>query len=196
MAGLFSLPLDTRAMPFTEERLQLAGGLAYGLYVGDAANDIPSPYGLGLGIKAGYTLDFQVYLGAESNYFFGATRQFPEYGDVEGSLQILHYGAEGGFDFGFGEHFVLRPKAGIGAARVTARARVEGVRGKVRETGLVVAAGLQALAGWDAICVVIDARYTSLSIDTHALRGIPGIDVEEGAQLDGVLFFIGGGVAF
>jgi hypothetical protein len=28
MAGLFSLPLDTRAMPFTEERLQLAGGLA------------------------------------------------------------------------------------------------------------------------------------------------------------------------
>ncbi len=132
------------AEPFTERRVGLGAGLDYrlylgglylgGLYLGDAAGEIPAPYGLGLGARAGYTFDPNLYLGAKLNYFFGTSRRFPQYGDVEGSLRILEYGAEGGYDFGIGRFFALRPKVGIGAARVTANVRVEGLTGEVSET--------------------------------------------------------------
>src|SRR5690606_10553506 len=105
------------AASFTESKAAVAGTLGYGLYLGGAEEEIPSPFGLGLGAKAGYTLASNLHLGSEVNYFFGASRRFPEYGDVEGSLRILHYGAELGYDLSLGPSWVLRPKLGVGAAR-------------------------------------------------------------------------------
>ena len=184
------------AEPFTERRVGLGVGLDYGLYLGDAAEDIPTPYGLGLGARAGYTFDPNVYLGTELNYFFGASQRFPQYGDVEGSLRILQYGAQAGYDFGLGRYFVLRPKLGVGAARVTAEVRVEGLTGEVSETGLALTAGVEVLCRYKVWFLAVEARYTYLRIDTQPLRDIPGLEVEDSAKLDGLLFFVGPGVVF
>src|SRR5688572_17977910 len=67
------------AEPFTRDQVQLAAAFAYGVYVGEASDVIPSPYGVGVGARAGYTLGPGLYAGAEGNYFFGANRSFPEY---------------------------------------------------------------------------------------------------------------------
>lgn len=190
------MAIPARAEPFTQEQVQLAAALDYGLYVGDAADLIPSPYGVGLGGRAGYTLGPRVFVGAEVNYFFGATQSFPEYGDVEGSLSILQYGIEAGYDLEVTQWFVVRPALGFGAARVTAVVRVEGLSGDVSETGLVVTAGVHALVAWEPAFFGLEARYTSLQIDTEALADIPGLDVEDSARLDGVLFAVSGGVYF
>ena len=195
-AGVVAWANRAPAEPFTERRVGLGVGLDYGLYLGDAAGDIPTPYGLGLGVRAGYTLDPNVYLGAELNDFFGASQRFPEYGDVEGSLGILQCGAQAGYDFGLGRFFVLRPKLGIGAARVAAKVRVEGLTGTVGETGLALTAGVEALCRWKVWFLSVEARYTYLHIDTQPLQDIPGLELEDSAKLDGLLFFIGPGVVF
>jgi opacity protein-like surface antigen len=185
-----------RAAPFTERRVGIGVGIDYGLYLGDAAGDIPTPYGLGLGVRSGYTFDPNVYLGAELNYFFGASQRFPQYGDVEGSLRILQFGAQAGYDIDLGRSFVLRPKLGVGAARVTAKVRVEGLTGEVSEIGLTLTAGAEALYGYKAFFVSLEARYTVLHIDTQPLRDIPGLGLQSGAKLDGLLFFAGPGLVF
>lgn len=185
-----------RAEPFTERRAQGAAGVDYGLYVGEAADIVPSPYGLGIGTRAGYTLGPPVYVGVEAHYFFGASRSFPEYGDVEGSLSIAHAGVEAGYDFALLEALVLRPALGFGAARVTAHVRVEGLEGTVNETGWVVTAGMLALYAIDPMFVGAEARYTALGISTEPLQDIPGFDVEDDARLDGLLFGLRVGMAF
>ncbi|HEU5075613.1 MAG TPA: outer membrane beta-barrel protein [Polyangiaceae bacterium] len=184
------------AEPFTRERTQLAAALAYGVYAGEAADVIPSPYGVGLGARAGYTLGPRIYAGAEVNYFFGASRSFPEYGDVEGSLKILHYGLVAGYDIRVAPWCVVRPALGVGAARVTAIVRVEGLSGDVSQTGFVATAGAEALFGWQPAYFGIEARYTSFYVDTAPLEDIPGLELDESARLDGFLFAAKGGVYF
>lgn len=194
-AGLVFVAASAQAGPaFTERRMQLGGGLSYGLYLGDYADEIPTPYGLGAHVRAGYTLHPAVYLGAELNYFFGASQRFPDYGDV--ALSILHVGGEAGYDIGIGVWCVLRPKIGVGAARAVADLTVEGIHGFVSETGLAWTAGAQALVGSGAWFAALEARYTSLSIDTEPLQDIPGLEIEDDTQLDGLLLSVGGGVSF
>lgn len=185
-----------RAEPFTRDQVQLAAAFAYGVYVGEASDVIPSPYGVGVGARAGYTFGPGLYAGAEGNYFFGASRSFPEYGDVEGSLKILHYGLVAGYDIAVNPWFVLRPAIGVGAARVTAVVRVEGLSGDVSQTGFVMTAGAEALFGWAPAFFGLEARYTSFYVDTAPLEDIPGLELEESARLDGLLFAAKGGVTF
>lgn len=184
------------AEPFTRERVQLAAALAYGVYAGEAADVIPSPYGVGLGARAGYTSWPRIYVGAEGNYFFGANRSFPEYGDVEGSLKIVHYGLVAGYDLRVASWCVVRPALGVGAARVTAIVRVEGLSGDVSQTGFVATAGAETLIGWEPAYFGIEARYTSFYVDTAPLEDIPGLELDESARLDGFLFAAKGGVYF
>jgi hypothetical protein len=191
---MLTFSYGARAQPFTKQSPQLSAGLAYGLYVGEAADQIPSPYGLGVAARAGYTLAFPLYAGAELNYFFGASQRFPEYGDVEGSLSIVHYGAEFGYDFALTRRLVFRPKLGLGLARVTATLRVEGNTGDVVETGMAVVGGVQFLYAWGRWFASFDARYTSLNIDTEAVDEIPGVAIDDDARLDGLLFSWCGGL--
>lgn len=197
IAGPCMLPAPpAQAASFTESRTQVTASLDYGLYLGGAEADIPSPFGAGLGAKAGYTLASKLYLGAEANYFFGASRRFPEYGDVQGSLRILHYGAELGYDVGLGSSWVLRPKLGFGAARMTVVVQVEGLSGDVSETGMALTAGTGVLWRWGVAFLTAEARYAYLRVDTRALEGIPGLELERTASLDGLLLGAGGGVTF
>ena len=74
----------------------------------------PNPWGSGLGLAAGYTLPNAIYLGGAFEYFFGGSAD-----DVYGrrfSSNIWQLSAEGGYDLGLGEHFVVRPKLGFGLA--------------------------------------------------------------------------------
>src|SRR5688500_2483467 len=97
--------------PFTANKLQIGGGLNYGLYMGDDEGDPPNPYGLGLGVDLGYTLGLGVYLGGEFNYFFGGSK---EESGIEVATNIMQYGAEVGYDIGLSPELVIRPKLGIG----------------------------------------------------------------------------------
>jgi len=187
---------STREEPFTRDQVQLAAAFAYGVYVGDASDVIPSPYGVGLGARAGYTLGPSIYAGAEANYFFGASRSFPEYGDVEGSLKILHYGLVAGYDIRINRWCVVRPVLGVGAARVTAVVRVEGLSGDVSQTGFVANAGAEALFAYQPAFFGLEARYTAFYVDTAPLQDIPGLEVEDSARLDGLLFAAKGGIYF
>lgn len=196
----FVLTEPAFAEPFTRDTVQAAAAFAYGVYVGDAAGVIPSPYGVGVGVRAGYTLGHpsvpRLYAGVEGNYFFGATRRFPEYGDVEGSLKILHYGVVAGYDIGVNPWLVLRPVIGAGAARVTAVVTVEGLSGDVSQSGFVATAGAEALVAWEPLFFGLEARYTVFYVDTAPLQDIPGLDVDDSARLDGLLFAAKGGAVF
>lgn len=187
---------SAQAEPFTQDDVEVAAAVAYGVYVGEAADVIPSPYGVGLGARAGYTLPLPIYAGAETNYFFGQKRSFPEYGDVEGSLSILHFGLVAGYDIEVNRWCVLRPALGLGAARVTAVITVEGESGDVGQTGVVVSAGAEALFAWEPAFFGLEARYTAFYVDTAPLQDIPGLEIDDSARLDGLLFAAKGGVHF
>lgn len=187
---------SAQAEPFTRQRVQPAAAFAYGVYVGEASDVVPSPYGVGVGARGGYTMGSGFHLGAEANYFFGKSRRFPEYGDVEGSLSILHYGIVAGYDLGVTPWFVVRPVVGVGAARVTAVVRVEGLSGDVSQTGFVATVGAEALIGWKPAFFGLEARYTSFHVDTAPLEDIPGIELDDSARLDGLLFAVKGGMFF
>jgi len=195
-AGSAFTATSALAEPFTQNQVEVAAAVAYGVYVGEAADVIPSPYGVGLGGRAGYTLSVPIYVGAEANYFFGQKRSFPEYGDVEGSLSILHYGLVAGYDIEVNHCFALRPTLGLGAARVTAVITVEGSSGDVAQTGFVVSAGAEALFAWEPAFFGLEARYTAFYVDTEPLRDIPGLEIEDKARLDGLFFAAKGGVHF
>jgi hypothetical protein len=180
----------------TAQTVQLEGGLSYGVYLGEHADEIPTPYGVGAHARAGYTFSLPLYLGGEFTHFFGARQPVHGYEDVEGALSVTHFGAEAGYDIGLGSSVIARPKVGLGAATVVAEVTVEGITGQVSETGLAMTAGAQVVLGFDPWFTAAEIRYTSLSIDTEPLQQIPELEVGDDAQLDGLLFGAGVGVAF
>lgn len=97
--------------PPSANHLSIGAGLHYGALVNGRS---PNPWSTGLGIDLGYTLTQAVYLGANFEYFFGVGAPAGER-----MLSTWQLGAEGGYDVGLGEHFVLRPKVGLGVAVLT-----------------------------------------------------------------------------
>jgi hypothetical protein len=69
-------------------------------------------YGVGLGLRGGYTLPMSVYVGGTFVYQIGGTLA----GDVKVSL--MYFGAEGGYDIAAGP-LVVRPVLGLGLASVS-----------------------------------------------------------------------------
>ena len=65
--GLVAAPV--MADPATTNVLQLGVGFRYGLDL--TPSDTLNPWGLGLGLDAGYTLPNAVFLGGSFEYFFG-----------------------------------------------------------------------------------------------------------------------------
>jgi hypothetical protein len=76
--------------------------------------------GLGLGVRGGYTLPMNLYLGGTFVYHLGKSESTP-FGDV--STHIYYFGVEGGYDI-YAAPVVIRPYLGLGAA--TASATVPG----------------------------------------------------------------------
>jgi len=77
--------------------------------------------GLGLGVRGGYTLPMNLYLGGTFVYHLGKSES-TAFGDV--STNIYYFGVEGGYDLAAGP-VVIRPYLGLGPA--TGRATIPGI---------------------------------------------------------------------
>jgi hypothetical protein len=113
---------------FTRSKAQVSGNVALGAYMGDG--DL-NPYGFGLGARAGYTLEPNVYLGGLFNFFFGE--------EDETTVGVLGVSAtarenvnawvlqgEVGYDIAASSSIVLRPKLGLGVTQFSGEVCVEG----------------------------------------------------------------------
>jgi hypothetical protein len=103
--------------PFTQSRAQVFGGLRFG---SDNLN-------FGLGIKGGYTLPMDLYVGGMFDYFFGEHEESTvnqTHNEYSYSLWLL--APEVGYDFGITPAFMLRPFGGIGVAAVNGESCTQG----------------------------------------------------------------------
>ncbi len=77
------------------------------------------PYGLGLGLRGGYALDFGLYLGGYFVYYIGSTESGASAqvatGTRETHANYMLFGAEVGYDWWIGDA-IIRPSVGIGPA--------------------------------------------------------------------------------
>src|SRR4051812_35736486 len=76
--------------------------------------------GVGLGVRGGYTLPMNLYLGGTFVYHLGKSES-SAFGDI--STHLYYFGVEGGYDLSVAP-VVIRPYLGLGAA--TASATVPG----------------------------------------------------------------------
>lgn len=112
LLGGLVLPSEAHAnlTGFTAGKGTLAGGPRF------ASDDLD----VGLGLNGGYTLQPGVYLGGLFTFYFGdgdGASVFGIGGEVDWHAWYLMF--EGGYDFGIGRDFVLRPTAAVGMSTVT-----------------------------------------------------------------------------
>jgi len=101
------------ATPAHAEAAPTAGHVSVGGLVGYGFKDGTN---FGLGVRGGYTLPMNVYLGGTFVYHLGKS-QSTAVGDV--SSNIYYFGFEGGYDIAAGP-VVVRPYLGLGAATAVA----------------------------------------------------------------------------
>ena len=150
--------------PATEGSLQLGLGFRYGVELNEG--DL-NPWGTGIGLEGGYTLPvIPIYVGGNAEYFFGGTLESP-LGDVDSNIWQLS--AEGGYDIGVGEHFVIRPKLGLGYAFVNTEACVETFGCESDSEGKpLIAPGAKFMLLLKSFQLDFDARYAIVTSDPTA----------------------------
>ncbi len=92
-----------------------SGGASLGLLLGygtDLEEGDLNLFGLGLGVRGGYTLDMGLYLGAQFIYFLGES-EGAEGAEVSANEMLI--GAEVGYDADI-DPIVIRPSLGLGLA--------------------------------------------------------------------------------
>ena len=165
--------------PFTAGKSQLGASFDFGLTTGHDDISAANPYGFGLGADLGHTLEKGMYFGAEFNYFFGTTQQGS---GVESTTNVVQYGVEFGFDAGVSADVVMRPKLGIGVATAGTEQNGDDFVASDSTGGLFVPVGLALLCSvGNGGIIGGDFRY--------------GISLDD-ADLNGLLFSLGAGVAF
>ncbi len=113
IATLLSLAAFAGALPASAEPAPTASKVSVGALAGYGFED---GLNLGLGLRAGYTLPMNLYLGGTFVYHLGKTESTP-FGDV--SANIYYFGAEGGYDIAAGP-VVIRPYLGLGSVTIKA----------------------------------------------------------------------------
>lgn len=172
---------------FTANKPQVGIDLGYGIYAGDENGDV-NPYGLGFGVRGGYTLDFGLYVGAAFHYYLGFTEkvELPGIATFEVSGNIYKFGAELGYDVGLGPQFVLRPKLGIGYGTLAVSS--SGAGQSDSEGALAITPGLQALYSLGQAFLSADVGYNLLSLKPDG--------AQESSNSSGVLLGVGAGITF
>jgi hypothetical protein len=160
-------PVEQRG-PRTASSLQLGLGFRYGAMLSDG--DL-NPWASGLGLDFGYTLPNAVYLGGSFEYFFGTEQQLLE---ATLSSHLWQLSAEGGYDFGLGDSFVIRPKVGVGVAGVAWT--FEGCPGdetceSINQTKAAILPGATFLFFASKFSLALDVRYEMVLTDP-ALKGL------------------------
>ncbi len=158
------------AGPHTANSIQLGVGFRYGALL--SKGDL-NPWGTGLGLDVGYTLPQAVYLGGSFEYFFGGSVDYA--GGLKAKANIWQLSAEGGYDIGLGENFVIRPKVGVGVASL--KTSFEGCVGVGSEcdsstdTKALLAPGVTFMLFTQRISLALDVRYAHVFSDPSA-KGI------------------------
>jgi hypothetical protein len=103
--------------PFTQNRAQVLGGIRFG------SDDL----NLGLGLKAGYTLPMDLYVGGMFDYFLGEHEESTVNGfHSEYTFSFWLLAPEVGYDFGIVPSLMVRPFGGIGLAAVNGESCTQG----------------------------------------------------------------------
>jgi Outer membrane protein beta-barrel domain len=165
--GVLIVSASASAQPATANSVRLGLGFRYGfeLEEGDF-----NPWGVGLGVEAGYTLPNAVYLGANFDYFFGDKQQ-TALSEVSGNIwQVM---GEGGYDLGLGSNFVIRPKTGIGVAGVKSEVCLTGA-GCTSDSGthFAIAPGATFMLLTPAFFLSLDFRYDMIFADEQTLNAL------------------------
>lgn len=149
----------------TSEKLTLGASLGYGFRITDDGNfdNDPNPYGIGLGARAGYTLDAGLYLGGLFNYFWGDRAG----GDsVNARINQVTLGGDVGYDIPLGDRAVLRPVLGIGATIVMGEICVLGsCADDQSDPYLLLAPGVVLVIALGDLYLGAEARYFYLPDD-------------------------------
>ncbi len=125
-------------------------------------------YGLGVGVRAGYTLPSRVYVGAGYVYHFGITNPTPQ-GDAV--YRVWLAGGEGGYEIPMGS-FVVRPFLGLGLGAHTSTRCIPpspGVGGCMESTnrGFAVWPGVSLLLPVGVALFGVDLRSDFVTGDTY-----------------------------
>jgi len=162
------------AAPAHAEESPTAGHASVGGLVGYGFKD---GMNLGLGVRGGYTLPMNVYLGGTFVYHLGKTES--EAG-AEASLRSYYLGFEGGYDIAAGP-LVIRPYLGLGAHTVTSS--VSGNLGGVQipemsssDTKFALWPGATILYPLGAAFIGADARFVIRDeLNTFSLFATGGV---------------------
>ena len=154
-AGICLLSTPAWAGPAaTANSMQIGLGARYGFEMNEGELN---PWGVGLGGSVGYTLPMAVYVGANFDYFFGGETE------SEGVLsrgKLWQTMAEGGYDIGFGDIWVIRPKLGLGPARLSLEACTIGLACSGDSTvNMAMAPGATFILLTSYFKLVMDARW-------------------------------------
>lgn len=178
--GLLLLAGSAAADPaWTLNKPQVSAQLNYGIGMGDNPGDI-NPYGIGLGVKGGYTLDASVYVGGAFDYYFGGSEEVP---GAEFDFNVWTLQGEVGYDLGLMPEGVLRPKVGLGLSSIGGEFCVQNVCNSERESEFSLAPGVQFLYTLESVFLTAEARYNIVFSDA---------DVEANA----LIFGVGAGITF
>jgi hypothetical protein len=166
-AMLFAVP-SFAGDAATEGALQIGLGFRYGAELNDGDFN---PWGTGIGLEVGYTLPvLPIYVGGNAEYFFGNKINLggtPSIAAGSVDSHIWQLSAEGGYDFGLGDHVVLRPKLGLGFASPSVEVCGGGLSScrKDSETKTLVAPGAKLILMFSRIELSFDGRYAVVLSD-------------------------------
>jgi hypothetical protein len=148
----------------TEGALQIGLGFRYGAELNDGDFN---PWGSGIGLEVGYTLPvLPIYVGGNAEYFFGSEQIA---GGVKLDGHLWQLSAEGGYDFGVGDHLVIRPKLGLGFATPSVETCLDGFGcQKNSDTKGLIAPGAKFILMFSRFELSFDGRYAVVLSDPTA----------------------------
>lgn len=157
---------QARAEAATRGVFQIGVGFRYGI---DQNEGDVNPWGTGLGLDLGYTMENSFYLGGNFDYFFGETVTV---GTSEIDYGVWQLSAEGGYDVGLGKSVVIRPKLGIGVGSLQVDGCVVGVCADRADKDFLLAPGATFLVLTRSFSMSVDARYAMLFTDPELSKAV------------------------
>ena len=164
--GCLTAASGARAEAATRGAFQIGAGFRYGFEQNEG--DV-NPWGSGLGLDLGYTMENSVYLGGSFEYFFGETSTVL---GSEISNNVWQLSAEGGYDVGLGESVVIRPKLGLGLASLMVDGCVAGVCEDKAEKDFMLAPGATFLLLTRSFSLSVDARYAMIVAEPELAKAL------------------------
>lgn len=150
----------------TREQFQLGAGFRYGVEQNEG--DV-NPWGSGLGLSLGYTMENSVYLGGNFEYFFGET---VDIGGAEIDNNVWQLSAEGGYDIGLGKAIVIRPKVGLGLAAWTIDGCPVAGCANRSDKDFLIAPGATFLLLARSFSLSVDARYAMIVAEPELAKAL------------------------